>query len=140
MKKSVKKMVVILMTTMLLVMQVMTASAVTVTAEAVDWKLKQAVWDLRNYDSQMAPGVIKYTCSGGTTNATTMDSGHVKMIIMRAASTNIVVEYDYDTEFSSYVEDHIVSGDYTQLGESYCYVDLVDNFYGTISEVIINRN
>ena len=128
------------MTTMLLVMQVMTASAVTVTGVGVgyDPELKAAIWRLQNYDSQIAFGIFMYTCSGGTLNDTTMDSGYVKLTVLRNADTNIIKEYKYTSEFYTYVEDYVVSGDSTQLGESVCHVLIYDNYYGNIDETIYN--
>ena len=140
MQKSAKKMVVLLMTTMLLMMQVMTASAVTVTGVGVGYhaNAKAAEWTLSHYDSCMTPGNYQYPTSGRTINSTPMDSGEVELVILRDAATNAIVEYKYNEEIISFSENYVRTGDGAQTGMSICHITLTDNFFGTIVQTINN--
>ena len=119
------------MPTMLLVMQVMTASAVTVTGLGVGYHVDAvaARWTLSHYDLYMTAGNYQYQTSGKSINSTPMDSGEVELVILRDSSTNAIVEYEYDEELISFSENYVRTGDGAQTGESICHVILTDNFF-----------
>jgi hypothetical protein len=125
---------------MLLVMQVMTASAVTVTGVGVGYHVDAvaARWTLSHYDLYMTAGNYQYQASGKSINSTPMDSGEVELVILRDSSTNAIVEYEYDEELISFSENYVRTGDGAQTGESICHVTLTDNFFGTIVQTINN--
>lgn len=141
MKRIAKKLAVILTATMLLAMQVITASAVTVVGVGVNYnpKAKPARWTVSHYESYMTSGNYQYIISGKTINETPMDSGEVELIILRDAATNAVVEYLYNEEMIEFSENHVRTGDGAQTGESICHVTLTDNFFGTIVMTINNN-